>query len=79
MAGYLDNYGAGEEQREKLIKRVVIVLVAVIVVGGLAFFFLKNYRQESPLDWGYLTFAEPKRERVRLTAQRTRNAAAEES
>jgi len=39
----------------------------------------KNYRQESPLDWGYLTFAEPKRERVRLTAQRTRNAAAEET
>ena len=39
----------------------------------------KNYRQESPLDWGYLTFVEPKRERVRLTAQRTRNAAAEES
>ena len=39
----------------------------------------KNYRQESPLDWGYMTFAEPKRERVRLTAQRTRNAAAEES
>ena len=28
----------------------------------------KNYRQESPLDWGYLTFAEPRRERVRLTA-----------
>ena len=46
MAGYLDNYGAGEEQREKLIKRVAIVLVAVIVVGGVAFFFLKNYRQE---------------------------------
>jgi hypothetical protein len=27
----------------------------------------KNYRQESPLDWGYLTFDEPRRERVRLT------------
>jgi dihydropteroate synthase-like protein len=39
----------------------------------------KNYRQESPLDWGYMTFAEPKRERVRLTAQETRNAAAEET
>jgi dihydropteroate synthase-like protein len=39
----------------------------------------KNYRQESPLDWGYLTFAEPRRERVRLTAQRTRRAAGEES
>jgi dihydropteroate synthase-like protein len=31
----------------------------------------KNYRQESPLDWGYLTFDEPRRERVRLTARRT--------
>ena len=30
----------------------------------------KNYRQESPLDWGYLTFDEPGRERVRLTARR---------
>src|SRR3954466_14290433 len=30
----------------------------------------KNYRQESPLDWGYLTFDEPRRERVRLTARR---------
>jgi dihydropteroate synthase-like protein len=29
----------------------------------------KNYRQESPLDWGYLTFEEPRRERVRLTAR----------
>jgi hypothetical protein len=32
----------------------------------------KNYRQESPLDWGYLSFDEPKRERVRLTAHRTK-------
>ena len=30
----------------------------------------KNYRQESPLDWGYMTFVEPKRERVKLTAER---------
>src|SRR5215211_7768868 len=29
----------------------------------------KNYRQESPLDWGYMTFEEPRRERVRLTAR----------
>jgi dihydropteroate synthase-like protein len=29
----------------------------------------KNYRQESPLDWGYLTVEEPRRERVRLTAR----------
>ena len=28
----------------------------------------KSYRQESPLDWGYMTFEEPRRERVRVTA-----------
>jgi dihydropteroate synthase-like protein len=39
----------------------------------------KNYRQESPLDWGYMTFAEPRRERVRLTAQETRKAAGEKT
>jgi len=39
----------------------------------------KNYRQESPLDWGYMTFAEPRRGRVRLTGQRTRSAAGEET
>jgi dihydropteroate synthase-like protein len=33
----------------------------------------KNYRQESPLDWGYLTFDEPRRKRVRLTARRDRS------
>jgi dihydropteroate synthase-like protein len=27
----------------------------------------KNYRQESPLDWGYMTFEEPRRRRVKLT------------
>ncbi len=32
----------------------------------------KNYRQESPLDWGYLTFEEPKRERVKLTSRSSR-------
>ena len=34
----------------------------------------KNYRQESPLDWGYMTFEEPRRERVRLTARTLRTA-----
>ena len=33
----------------------------------------KNYRQESPLDWGYLTFDEPRRERVRLTARKEKS------
>jgi dihydropteroate synthase-like protein len=42
----------------------------------------KNYRQEQPLDWGYLTFAEPRRDHVRLTARferpRTRDGGKED-
>src|SRR3954454_12183555 len=40
-------------------------LMKASIARGLA----KNYRQESPLDWGYLTFDEPRRERVRPTAR----------
>src|SRR5437763_10842023 len=46
MAGYLDNYGAGEERRLKIIKRLVISLVSLVVIGGIAFFIFHNYRQE---------------------------------
>jgi hypothetical protein len=46
MAGYLDTYGAGEEQREKLIKISALVLVVVLVLGGTLYFIFKNYRQE---------------------------------
>jgi hypothetical protein len=31
----------------------------------------KNYRQESPLDWGYRTFADARRGHVKLTARRS--------
>jgi dihydropteroate synthase-like protein len=41
-------------------------LMKASIASGLG----KNYRQESPLDWGYLTFDEPRRERVRLTARK---------
>jgi len=46
MAGYLDHYGAGEEQREKRIKIAILVLLAAVIVGGTCYWFLKNYRQE---------------------------------
>src|SRR3954447_19877069 len=39
----------------------------------------KTDRQESPLDWGYLTFDEPRRERVRLTARSRRTSDEEET
>jgi hypothetical protein len=46
MAGYLANYGIGDEQREKIIRRLIIIAILVLVAAGVLFFFLKNYRQE---------------------------------
>src|SRR6476620_9286482 len=39
MAGYLDQYGAGDERRIKIIKTLV-------VLGGVAFFVFHNFQQE---------------------------------
>jgi hypothetical protein len=34
MAGYLDQYGAGDLRREKITKIVIYGLIAVVVIGG---------------------------------------------
>ena len=46
MAGYLENYGAGDERREKIAKTVVIAVLAVLVVSGLVYVFFHNYPEE---------------------------------
>jgi len=46
MPGYLDNYGAGEERRIRIIKRIVISLVSAVVLGGILFFVFHNFREE---------------------------------
>jgi hypothetical protein len=46
MPGYLDQYGAGEEQRIRIVKTIVISLVSVVVLAGILFFIFHNYREE---------------------------------
>jgi hypothetical protein len=46
MAGYLDQYGAGDERRARNIKIVVLVAVGLAVLTGVLYFFFHNYRQE---------------------------------
>jgi len=46
MAGYLDQYGAGEERRGKIIRNLVIAAVTLVVVGGSLFFYFHNWREE---------------------------------
>ena len=46
MAGYLDNYGAGDERREKIIK-IAVVSVVVLALAGVIFYALfHNYPEE---------------------------------
>jgi hypothetical protein len=47
MSGYLDQYGAGEEERNKVIIRSVAAIVAIVIIGALGWYLLKNHHQES--------------------------------
>jgi len=46
MAGFLEDYGAGEERRARIIKIIVVSVLALTVIAGTVFFFFHNYRQE---------------------------------
>jgi hypothetical protein len=49
MSGFLDHYGAGEERRENMIKKIFIALAVVIAVGGPLLYIFHNVRQENQL------------------------------
>ena len=49
MAGYLENFGAGEEQREKRRWRIVFSVLGLIVISGALYFAFRNYREEKQL------------------------------
>ena len=47
MAGYLDRYGEGYEQRAKRRRLIVVVALIAIVGGGGLYLGLRNYRQKA--------------------------------
>lgn len=46
MAGYLDQYGKGDERREKITKRIVVAAIVVLLAVGLSYAFFHNYPEE---------------------------------
>ncbi len=46
MTGYLDQYGAGEEKRERIVKTALLSLIGLVAAGGILFFIFHNYSQE---------------------------------
>lgn len=50
MAGYMEGYGAGDEVRDRWIKRLLyVVLPAALLLTG-AFFYFRTWTQERTLD-----------------------------
>jgi len=45
MSGFLESYGAGEEQRSRWIKRTVLAALILAALGTTAYFLLRNYRE----------------------------------
>ncbi len=46
MAGYLDQYGAGEERREAIFKWLVLTGLFLAIFGPLFYYLFKNHAQE---------------------------------
>ena len=46
MAGYLDQYGAGDERRAAIIKRTIFIVVGAIVFTVLPWYIFKNHSHE---------------------------------
>jgi hypothetical protein len=49
MPGYLDQYGAGEEERNRIVIRSIVAVVVAVVLGSLSWYLLKNHHQEGVL------------------------------
>jgi hypothetical protein len=50
MASYLDQYGAGEERRNKMIVRAVLGFLGLVIVATGAYFYLRNAKEQGRLS-----------------------------
>jgi len=46
MPGYLDQYGAGEERRNRIIAVSIISVIAIVIISSLAWYLTENHHQE---------------------------------
>jgi hypothetical protein len=46
MAGYLDQYGAGDERRARRLKLIILAVVGCVALSGILYSLLHNYSQE---------------------------------
>lgn len=53
MAGFLDNYGAGDERRARHLKTIIVSVIVVAILGSLLYFIFHNYRQEQQVKRFY--------------------------
>jgi hypothetical protein len=47
MAGYLDQYGAGVDRRNRIVTRSIVGALLVVILGSLSWYLLRNHHQES--------------------------------
>jgi hypothetical protein len=47
MGSYLQTYGAGEERRNQIVKRVVLTLLTIVVLAIIAYFLLKDRSEKT--------------------------------
>jgi hypothetical protein len=50
MPGYLDNYGAGEERRNKLMVRAVLGFLALLALSTATYYFLRNRSEKARIE-----------------------------
>jgi hypothetical protein len=47
MPGYLDQYGSGEERRNRIVARTIIGTLTVVILSAVGWYLFENHHQES--------------------------------